>query len=115
MAILFFQSYTKPKSQTRYWLFSLLIFQIVICCIVLLIWGIRLFKKGKCFIKKGQRRGSRKNQLKPTTPIDNELYKLAKDHHSAKLDYDLDRINQSREDLIGYLESEHAKMNKDSA
>ena len=47
--------------------------------------------------------------------IDNELFKLAKNHYMAKLDYDLDRINQSRKDLVGYLESEHAKLSKDSA
>ena len=47
--------------------------------------------------------------------IDNELFKLAKNHYMAKLDYDLDRINQSRKDLVGYLESEYAEMNTNSA
>ena len=116
--LLYFQSYTKPKSQTRYWLFSTLILQTVICSIVLLMWGIRLFKKGKCLVKNDQRKGSKEDQLKHNPgsnkedqQIDNELFKLAKNHHMAKLDYDLDRINQSRKDLVVYLKSEHAKMN----
>ena len=47
--------------------------------------------------------------------IDNELFKFARNHYMAKLDYDLDRINQSRKDLVDYLESEYSKMNMNLA
>ena len=47
--------------------------------------------------------------------IDNELFKFARIHYMAKLDYDLDRINQSRKDLVDYLESEYAKINMNLA
>ena len=87
-----------------------------------MIWSIRLFKKGKVLLKNDQRKSSRKNQVKPNPGankenplIDNALFKLAQNHHKAKLDYDLDKIKGSQKDLVGYLESEHAKMNKDSA
>ena len=87
-----------------------------------MIWSIRLFKKGMAIVKKDQRKSSRKNQVKPNPGankenplIDNALFKLAQNHHKAKLDYDLDRIKDSQKDLAGYLESEHAKMNKGSA
>ena len=39
---------------------------------------------------------------------------VPKDHHAAKLDYDLDRINQCRKELIDYLRSEYGKMNMDT-
>ena len=66
----------------RYWLFGILALEIIISSTILMIWGIRLIKKGKRIVEndseKGIGRKAAKMSEKETPLIDNHLYKLAK-------------------------------------
>ena len=81
-AFLLLQPYQNERPAARYWLFSILIIEVVISFTILMIWGIRLFKKGKKLVENDSNKGSMKEAAKIADKenplIDNHLYKLAK-------------------------------------
>ena len=84
----------------------MLIVQIVISCIILIVWSVRLVKKGNKLVEDDKKRKSKKskneNDCEPSNRnplIDDQLFQLAKDYHRAKLDHDFNRMNQTKQDL----------------
>ena len=97
----------------------MLIVQIVISCIILIVWSVRLVKKGNKLVEDDKERKSQKSKnetdFEPSNRnplIDDQLFQLAKNYHGAKLDHDFGRMNQTKEDLVNHLGLEYRKTSK---
>ena len=67
------------RPAARYWIFSILLIQIVICCILLIIWGIRLVKKGSSLVEKDSTNcNNEKVYVTSRAETDNQLFKVIK-------------------------------------
>ena len=102
----------------RFWLFSLLAVQVVFCCTILIIWAVRLVKKGKSLATNEPRHGSQESKdsdvdkARGNPLVDEHLLQLSKCHLKAKLDYDFKKIEQTQKEVVSYLGSEYRKFDK---
>ena len=70
-------------------------------------------------VEKDVKQNSKKNEgsidsvaEKKSFMNDENLLQYAKSHLRAKLDYNFDRINQSKKELVNYLDSEYRKLDR---
>ena len=99
---------------------SLITVEILISLAILIIWAIRLVKKGNTLVEKDARQNSKKKDEGSADSVDEKksfmnddnLLQLAKNHLRAKLDFNFDRINQTKKELVNYLDSEYKKLNR---
>ena len=97
-------------SWSEYWLFPVLLLEITMSCVILIFWTIRLVRKGKQSLKVHDDQVSPNNDMESF--VDDQLFNLAKSYLKAKLNYDLEKINQTRKELIHHLESEYLNYSR---
>ena len=97
------QTYIQLNESPLQWPLVLLGLQIVVSLVVLIIWAVRLARRGKVLAETNDT--TTNDDQQSTSNRDDhannsvELLKLAKDYHKAKLDYDLAETEKAKQEL----------------